>query len=185
MDVRNSFIRVLGSCFAHLGLGAADLILVWIVEGPCSETFATTKIWVNRCWDAMDERLLKPSLDFVEATREMKRKLEEGSEKKNWDTDSAGRSRVCLDDKAGGEEKEVAGWAESGDAREAIGAADARIDSRGPISLSEDVFVVLSVSDVLVDYVGRYFDIRRASLGWVAVVFCTAVLGYDKGVVIK
>ena len=54
-----------------------------------------------------------------------------------------------------------------------------------PISLSEDVFVVLSVSDVLVDYVGRYFDIRRASLGWVAVVFCTAVLGYDKGVVIK
>ena len=80
---------------------------------------------------------------------------------------------------------EVAGWAESGDAGEAIGAADARIDSRGPISLSEDVFVVLSVSDVTVDCVGRYYDLRRACFGWVAVVFCTAVLGYDKGVVIK
>ena len=185
MDVQNSFIRLSVSCLAYLGLGAAvDLILVWLIEGPCSETFATTEIWLNRCWDAMDERLLKPLQEFIEATREM-RKLEEGSEKENWDTDSAGRSRVCLDDKAGDAEEEVAGWAESGDAREAIGAADTRIDSRVPISLSEDVFVVLSVSDVLVDYVGRYFDIRRASLGWVAVVFCTAVLGYDKGVVIK
>jgi len=184
MDVQNSFIRVLVSCLFALGLSAADLILVWIVEGPCSETFATTRIWVDRCWDAMDERLLKPLHEFTEATRELKR-AEEGSEKENWDTDVVCKSRVCLDEGAGDAEEEVAGWAESGDAREAIGAADARIDSRAPISLSEDVFVILSVSDVLVDYVGRYFDIRRASLGWVAVVFCTAVLGYDKGVVIK
>ena len=49
----------------------------------------------------------------------------------------------------------------------------------------EDVFVVLFVSDVKVDCVGRYFDLRRACFGWVAVVFCSAVLGYDKVVVIK
>ena len=79
MDVQNSFIRVLVSCLFALGVSAADLILVWIVEGPCSETFATTRIWVDRCWDAMDERLLKPLHEFTEATRELKR-AEEGSE---------------------------------------------------------------------------------------------------------
>ena len=132
IDVQNSFIRILVSFFFALGFDAAVLILEWIVEGPCSATFATTLILVNRCWDAVDELLLKPSLDFVEATRELKR-LEEGSEKENWDADVACRSGVRLDDKAGGAEKEVAGWAESGDAREATGAAETRIDSRGPI----------------------------------------------------
>ena len=140
MDVHNSFIRIPVSFLYALGFDAAVSILVRIVEGPCSALFAMLKFWVNRCWDAMDERFLKALQEFIEATREMKRKLEEGSEKENWDTDSAGRSRVCLDDKAGDAEEEVAGWAESGDAWEAIGAADARIDSRGPISLSEDVF---------------------------------------------
>ena len=184
MDVHNSFIRIPVSFLYALGFDAAVSILERIVEGPCSGLFAKLKFWVNRCWDAAEELLLKSSLDLIEETRELKR-TEEGSEEENWDTEVACRSGVGLDDKAGGAEEEGAGWAESGDAREAIGDPDARIDSSGPTSLSEDVSVILSVSDVLVDCVGRYFDIRRAMLGWVAVVFCTAVLGYDKGVVIK
>ena len=54
-----------------------------------------------------------------------------------------------------------------------------------PISLFDDVSVVLDVSEVSVDYVNRYTSLRRVVLGWVAVVFYTAVLGYDKGLVIK
>jgi hypothetical protein len=53
------------------------------------------------------------------------------------------------------------------------------------MSLSEDAFVVLSVPEVMVDCVGRYFDLCRTCYGWVAVVFCTAVSGHGKGVVIK
>ena len=57
--------------------------------------------------------------------------------------------------------------------------------SRKPISLFDELSDVSDVSEVIADYVGRCNSLRRACLGWVAVVFCTAVLGYDKGVVIK
>jgi len=185
MDVYNSFIKILVSHLVVLGAGAAiEMLEKWLVEGAGSENFHSIKILIYRCWDALEEWPLQPLLDYIEESREMMQ-AEELSEREKRDAEAASRSRVGLDDEAGDAEVEVAGWAESGDAGEAIGAADARIDSRGPISLSEDVFVVLFVSDVTVDCVGRYFDLRRACFGWVAVVFCTAVLGYDKGVVIK
>ena len=60
-----------------------------------------------------------------------------------------------------------------------------RTDSREPTSLFDELFDVSDVSEVIADYIGRCNSLRRAVLGWVAVVFYTAVLGYDKGLVIK
>ena len=45
--------------------------------------------------------------------------------------------------------------------------------------------LIFLIFDVIADYVGRCVSLRRAVLGWVAVVFYTAVMGYDKGLVIK
>ena len=73
----------------------------------------------------------------------------------------------------------------SGDAREAIEAAAMKTDSRKPISLFDELSDVSDVSEVIADYAGRCDSLRRAVLGWVAVVFYTAVMGYDKGLVIK
>ena len=185
MDVHNSFIRILVNFLVGLGAGGAILLLEkLLVVGACNENFQSIKILMNRCWDAFEEWLLKPLLEYLEERRELMQ-VEEDSDQEKRDTDEASKSRVNLDDKAGDAEEGVASWVESGDASETIGVADTRTDSREPISLFEDVFVVLFVSDVKVDCVGRYFDLRRACFGWVAVVFCTAVLGYDKGVVIK
>ena len=60
-----------------------------------------------------------------------------------------------------------------------------KTDSRGPISLFDELSDVSDVSEVIADYVGRCISLRRAVLGWVAVVFYNAVMGYDKGLVIK
>ena len=78
-----------------------------------------------------------------------------------------------------------AGWSVSGDAREAMEAAAMKTDSREPISLFDELSDVSDVSKVIADYVGSCDSLRRACLGWVAVVFYTAVMGYDKGLVIK
>lgn len=108
------------------------------------------------------------------------------AEREFWEiTEEAGRRFGRFGGGAGDDEGETAGWAVSGDTREAMGAAATRIDSRGPTSLSDDVFVIPDDSEDSVVYAGRYVVLCRACAGWVAVVFCTAVLGYDKGVVIK
>ena len=80
---------------------------------------------------------------------------------------------------------EEAAWMASFDAREAVESAAMRTDSRMPMSLFDDVSVVSDLSEDDVVYVGSYFSLRRAMLVWVAVVFYTSILGYDKAVVIK
>ncbi len=57
--------------------------------------------------------------------------------------------------------------------------------SMGLISLFDELSDVSDVSKVIADYVGSCVSLRRAVLDWVAVVFYTAVMGYDKGLVIK
>ena len=100
---------------------------------------------------------------------------------------AASRMESISGDNAGGvAQKEAAERAESCNAREAAAAMELRIDSREPASVSEDVSVVVSVvSDVRVVYVGSFLDIHCDRWGWIAGVFYTSVLGYDKRVVIR
>jgi len=143
MDVHNSFIRILVNFLVGLGAGGAILLLEkLLVVGACNENFQSIKILMNRCWDAFEEWLLKPLLEYLEERRELMQ-VEEDSDQEKRDTDEASKSRVVLDDKAGDAEEGVASWVESGDASETIGVADTRTDSREPISLFEDVFVVV------------------------------------------
>ena len=112
-----------------------------------------------------------------------------GQERERWK--NTGNACEILED-AGGFAGDVhggrAGWSVSGGAREAMEAAAMKTDSREPTSLFDELFDLSDVSDVsevIADYIGRCNSLRRSVLGWVAVVFYTAVLGYDKGLVIK
>ena len=100
---------------------------------------------------------------------------------------AASRTESISRDNVGGVvQREAAGRAESYIAGEAAAARELRIDSRECASDSGDASVVVyDVSDVRVDYMGSYFDIHCDRWGWVAGVFYTSVLGYDKRVVIR
>ncbi len=52
-----------------------------------------------------------------------------------------------------------------------------KTDSRGPISLFDELSDVSDVSEVIADYVGRCNCLRRAVLGWVAAVFLSCCDG--------
>jgi hypothetical protein len=154
------------------------------VNGSCIADFFISFSF-NKCWDFVQGEILQPLWDIIADTNEEK-KTGMVSERERWKiADKASGIGGSAGGIAGDAHEEGACWTESGDAREAMEAAGLRIDSRGPISLFDDVSVVLHVSEVSVDYVGRCNSLRRAVLGWVAVVFYTAVLGYDKGLVIK
>lgn len=142
-------------------------------------------IWRSSCKDFFKDKILQPLWDRIAGTVE---KMQErvGILRDRWDTGMVNFREERSGDVAGDEEVgEAASRAESNDAREATLSAALRLDSRRPASIFDDVSVVSDASEVDVDYVGSYVSLRRSMLGWVAVVFCTAVLGYDKGVVIK
>ena len=165
------------------GNAVLDLKAKIPVDGSCNADLFFL-ISFNKCWNFVQGEILQPLWDIIADTFEEKKTgMVTGREKR--DADSACRRRVGLDDGAGDAYEDVAGWAESGDAREAMEATAMKTDSREPISLFDELSDVSDVSEVIADYVGRCDSLRRACLGWVAVVFCTAVLGYDKGVVIK
>jgi len=145
-------------------------------------------IWIHICWGILQVNrflsLVNTFADAVEKTKDdmaATRTSGEGAGMAGSKTE-----RVSRDDVGGVAQKEAAGRAESCDAREAAAAMELRIDSRGPMSVSDDNSVVVcDVSDVRVVYVGRYLDIHCDRWGWVAGVFYTSVLGYDKRVVKK
>jgi hypothetical protein len=140
---------------------------------------------INESWDFVQGEILSP-LGIIIADTSEERIFGKATERENWKSTGDG-CRSLRSDREEAEDvpEERASWIENGDAREALDATQLRIDSRMPISLFDDVSVVLDVSEVSVDYVNRYTSLRRVVLGWVAVVFYTAVLGYDKGLVIK
>ena len=146
-------------------------------------------IWINLC-RGFDRVIGHLSLVNTYADAVEKTKDEVAGMQKNGDDAGAAvatRKWSSSDDDGGVAQREAAGRAESYDAREAVAAAvERRIDSRGPISVSDDDSIVVSVaSDVSVVYVGRYINIHCDMWGWVAGVFYTSVLGYDKRVVIR
>ena len=147
-------------------------------------------IWTHLCW-GLDHvfRLLTRVNTFADAVEKTKNEVVATRKSGEDAGTAASRTESISGDNAGGvAQKEAAGRAESCDAREAAAAAamELRIDSREPASDSDDASVVLSdVSDVRVVYVGRFFDIHCDRWGWVAGVFYTSVLGYDKRVVIR
>jgi hypothetical protein len=145
-------------------------------------------IWIHISWGITQVMgLLTLVNTFPDAVEKTKNEVV-ATRKIGEDTGTAAsRTESISGDNAGGvAQKEAAGRAESCDAREAAAAMELRIDSRGPASDSDDASVALSdVSDVRVVYVGRFFDIHCDRWGWVAGVFYTSVLGYDKRVVIR
>ena len=145
-------------------------------------------IWTYLCGGIIQVisllRLMNTFPDAVEKTKNEEAAMRKSGEDAGT---AASRTESISGDNAGGvAQKEAAGRAESCDAREAAAVMELRIDSREPASDSDDASVVLSdVSDVRVVYVGRFFDIHCDRWGWVAGVFYTSVLGYDKRVVIR
>ena len=154
------------------------------VNGSCIADFFIL-ISFNKCWNFVQGEILQPLWDIIADTNEEK-KTGMVTERERWK--NAGNASE-ISGSAGGSAGDVHGgaacWTESGDAREAMEAAAMKTDSRGPISLFDELSDVSDVSEVIVDCVGRCDSLRRAVLGWVAVVFYTAVMGYDKGLVIK
>ena len=145
-------------------------------------------IWIHIIWGITQVisllTLVNTFPDAVEKTKDEVVAMQKSGEGAGM---AASRmERISRDDVEGVAQEEAAGRAESCDAREAAAAMELRIDSRGPASVSEDVSVVVSVvSDVRVVYVGSFLDIHCDRWGWVAGVFYTSVLGYEKGVVIR
>ena len=143
-------------------------------------------IWTYLCGGIIQVisllRLMNTFPDAVEKTKNEEAAMQKSGE--GAGTAASRTERFSRDDVEGVAQEEAAGRAESCDAREAATAArELRIDSREPASDSDDASVV--VSDVRVVYVGSFLDIHCDRWGWVAGVFYTSVLGYDKRVVIR
>ena len=166
------------------GNAVMDLKAKVSVDGSCIAEFFIL-ISFNNCWNFVQVEILQPLWDIIADTNEEK-KTGMVTKRERWkNTGNASEISGSAGGIAGDVHEGAACWTESGDAREAMEATAMKTDSRGPISLFDELSDVSDVSEVIADYVGRCDSLRRAVLGWVAVVFYTAVMGYDKGLVIK
>ena len=191
LDVYGEFL-LMKFCLSTIAPAVVIAILeeaVRLVSGLRSEV-PPIWIWIHISWGITQVMglltLVNTFPDAVEKTKDEVVAMQKSGE--GAGTAASRTESISRDNVGGVAQREAAGRAESYDAREAAAAAarELRIDSREPASDSDDASVVVSdVSDVRVDYVGSYFDIHCDRWGWVAGVFYTSVLGYDKRVVIR